>query len=106
MPGFASAENTGNIFANLLPLLVVAIGQTFVLIAGGIDLSVTSTVALIMNDLAAQGAGLLLISSEIEELIGMCDRILAMSNGEIKDCVARSDFDRERILRAALGGGE
>ena len=41
-----------------------------------------------------------------QELIGMCDRILVMSNGEIKDCVVRADYDREHILRAALGGDE
>jgi ribose transport system permease protein len=45
-PGLASAENAANIFSNLLPLLVVAMGQTVVLITGGIDLSVTSTIAL------------------------------------------------------------
>ena len=45
-PGFASAENIANIFSSMLPLLVVAMGQTVVLITGGIDLSVTSTVAL------------------------------------------------------------
>ena len=45
-PGFASAENLGNILASMLPLLVVATGQTCVLISGGIDLSVTSTIAL------------------------------------------------------------
>lgn len=45
-PGLATPENLGNIFSSMLPLLVVAIGQTVVLITGGIDLSVTSTVAL------------------------------------------------------------
>ena len=45
-PGLASSSNLGNIFSNLPPLLVVGIGQTFVLITGGIDLSVTSTIAL------------------------------------------------------------
>ncbi len=45
-PGLASAENAANIFSNLLPLLIVALGQTVVLITGGIDLSVTSTIAL------------------------------------------------------------
>jgi ribose/xylose/arabinose/galactoside ABC-type transport system permease subunit len=45
-PGLASAENASNIFSNLLPLLIVALGQTVVLITGGIDLSVTSTIAL------------------------------------------------------------
>jgi ribose/xylose/arabinose/galactoside ABC-type transport system permease subunit len=45
-PGFSSPENAINIFSNLLPLLIVALGQTVVLITGGIDLSVTSTIAL------------------------------------------------------------
>jgi ribose/xylose/arabinose/galactoside ABC-type transport system permease subunit len=45
-PGLISAHNLANILANLLPLLVVATGLTVVLIAGGIDLSVTSTIAL------------------------------------------------------------
>lgn len=44
-PGLASGENAANAFSNLLPLLVVAVGQTFVLISGGIDLSQTSIVA-------------------------------------------------------------
>lgn len=46
VPDLVSGENLGNVVSNMLPLLVVAIGQTFVLIAGGIDLSVTSIVAL------------------------------------------------------------
>ena len=45
-PGLASIANLENILSSLLPLLVLAIGQTFVLIGGGIDLSVTSIVAL------------------------------------------------------------
>jgi ribose/xylose/arabinose/galactoside ABC-type transport system permease subunit len=45
-PGFATRDNLANLIATLLPLLIVAIGQTVVLISGGIDLSVTSTIAL------------------------------------------------------------
>jgi ribose/xylose/arabinose/galactoside ABC-type transport system permease subunit len=45
-PVLISPGNLSNLLANLLPLLVVAIGQTLVLIAGGIDLSQTSTIAL------------------------------------------------------------
>ena len=55
-----------------------------------------------MDTLAAKGTGILFVSSEMEELIGMCDRILVMSNGEIQRCVARAEFDKEEILRAAL----
>ena len=45
-PGLLSAQNAGDLLANLSPLLIVALGQTIVLIACGIDLSVTSIIAL------------------------------------------------------------
>ncbi|MCX8157269.1 MAG: ABC transporter permease [Verrucomicrobiae bacterium] len=45
-PGITSAENLANLALTLLPLYVVAMGQTAVMITGGIDLSVTSTMAL------------------------------------------------------------
>lgn len=45
-PGFVSAGNLTNILSALLPLLVVALGQTIVLITGGIDLSVTAIIGL------------------------------------------------------------
>lgn len=44
--GFATFENAGNVLVAMLPLLIVASGQTIVLIAAGIDLSVTSVIAL------------------------------------------------------------
>src|SRR6185369_8582011 len=69
----------------------------------GIDIGAKSEIYQLINDLAAQGAGVLVISSEIEELIGLCDRILVMGRGEIRDELTRDEFDRERILRAALG---
>jgi ribose transport system ATP-binding protein len=69
----------------------------------GIDVGARSEIYRIIDDLAAKGAGVLLISSEIEELIGLCDRILVMAEGRIANCVERADFDRERILRSALG---
>jgi ribose/xylose/arabinose/galactoside ABC-type transport system permease subunit len=46
VPSFLSASNLGNVVSNLLPLLAVALGQTLVLVTGGIDLSVTATVGL------------------------------------------------------------
>ncbi len=45
-PGLTSSNNLSNIFSNLLPLLILATGQTIVLITGGIDLSATSVMAL------------------------------------------------------------
>jgi predicted ABC-type sugar transport system permease subunit len=45
IPRIASPQNLGNVFSNMWPLLAVAIGQTFVLIVAGIDLSQTSVMA-------------------------------------------------------------
>lgn len=44
-----------------------------------------------------------LISSELEELIGLCDRIHVMRRGEITAEFSRDSFDREALLRAAFG---
>jgi ribose/xylose/arabinose/galactoside ABC-type transport system permease subunit len=46
VPGFLSAANLGSVLSNFLPLLAVSLGQTLVLVTGGIDLSVTATIAL------------------------------------------------------------
>jgi ribose transport system ATP-binding protein len=69
----------------------------------GIDIGAKQEIYGLINDLAARGAGILLISSEIEELIGTCDQILVMSKGQIRGGVGREAFDRESILALALG---
>jgi ribose transport system ATP-binding protein len=46
-----------------------------------------------------------MISSELEELVGMCDRMLVMRRGELTAQFERMAFDRETILRAAFGQG-
>lgn len=72
----------------------------------GVDVGARSEIYPIIQQLAATGAGILFISSEIEELIGVCDRILVMQRGAITACFAREEFDREQILGAALQAGE
>ena len=71
----------------------------------GIDVGAKNEVYKIINRLAAGGAGILMISSEIEELIGMSDRIMVMAHGEIRATFERGAFDREELLRAAMWDG-
>jgi ABC-type sugar transport system ATPase subunit len=71
----------------------------------GIDVGAKHEVYSLINQLVGRGAGVLMISSEIEELIGMCDRILVMNRGRMRDEIDCLQFDRERILKAALHGG-
>jgi ribose transport system ATP-binding protein len=69
----------------------------------GVDVGAKHEIYRQINDLASRGAGVLLISSELEELLGLCDRILVMTYGEIQSVVERADFDRHKMLRSALG---
>jgi len=71
----------------------------------GVDVVAKHEIYGLMNRFVSEGGALLLISSEIEELLGMCDRILVMRNGEICDHLARPEFNSERILRSAFGAG-
>src|SRR5262249_61765295 len=68
----------------------------------GIDVGAKYEVYKIVNQLVAEGAAVLFISSEIEELIGMADRIMVMSRGEIRGFYDRADYQRETLMRAAV----
>ena len=56
-----------------------------------------------MNRLTESGAGIIMISSELPELLGMSDRILVMRGGRIQDEFDATDATQERVLSAALG---
>lgn len=77
-PGVASPENFGNIFSNMLPLLIVAVGQTIVLISGGIDLSATSIIALasVVGASVMTGDGGLLAGSALAVPAGILAMLL------------------------------
>ena len=68
----------------------------------GIDVGAKYEIYRLITGLAESGAAIFVVSSEIEELIGICDRILVMGCGEIQDELTRAEFDRERILRACF----
>jgi len=69
----------------------------------GIDVGAKAEIYGILNDLAASGIGILIVSSELPELIGQCDRILAMHHGRITAEYNRTEFHEERIMAAAMG---
>ena len=58
-----------------------------------------------MNELTAKGAAILMISSELSEIIAMSDRVLVMRDGAIEAELARGEADQETVLAAALGHG-
>ncbi|MDR0286041.1 MAG: sugar ABC transporter ATP-binding protein [Propionibacteriaceae bacterium] len=70
----------------------------------GIDVGAKYEIYKLMTDLARQGKAVLMISSEMPELIGMCDRIYVMAQGRLTAELSRPDFSQERILRYAMAG--
>ena len=68
----------------------------------GIDIGAKFEIYKIMTDLARQGRGILMISSELPELIGMCDRIYVMSAGRITGCLNPDQYSQETILKYAM----
>ncbi len=70
----------------------------------GIDVNAKSEIYKIIDQLAAEGVGILMISSELPEIIGMSDRIYVMRNGSISaELTDRKDFVQEKILSFTLG---
>lgn len=68
----------------------------------GIDVGAKSEIYGLIRQLAERGTGVLVISSEVEELLGICDRVLTMAHGEIVAEFAWPALDRAAILRAAM----
>ena len=68
----------------------------------GVDVGAKFEIYTIIGQMAKEGSGILLISSEMEELMGVCDRILVMKNGQISGEVAREEFSQENIGNLAL----
>ena len=68
----------------------------------GVDVGAKAEIYRLIAELAAQGLGVLLISSDLLEVIGMSDRILVMSRGRIAGELARPEFSEANIMRLAL----
>jgi rhamnose transport system ATP-binding protein len=71
----------------------------------GIDVGAKAEIHGLMGDLTAAGLAIVLISSEMPEVLGMCDRIGVMHGGRLVGVVSRADATAEGLLALALGPG-
>jgi rhamnose transport system ATP-binding protein len=69
----------------------------------GIDVGTKSEVHRLMSELAGQGLAVLMISSELPEVLGMADRVLVMHEGRLTAEISRDEADEESVIRAATG---
>jgi len=73
----------------------------------GIDVGAKYEIYTIINQLAAEGKGVIFISSELPEILGMCDRIYVMCEGRITGEVPRAEATQEKLMRLmTTGSGE
>jgi D-xylose transport system ATP-binding protein len=70
----------------------------------GIDVGAKFEIYKLINELAKDGVGIILISSELPEVLGMSDRILVMSEGKIKGEFLKEEATQEKIMSCATGG--
>ena len=68
----------------------------------GIDVGAKFEIYCIMNDLVAQGKSVIMISSEMPEILGMCDRVYVMNEGRIVAEMDIADASQEKIMAAIL----
>jgi ribose transport system ATP-binding protein len=70
----------------------------------GIDVGAKQEIYQLMEKLAASGAAILFVSSELEEILGLADRVLVMHEGRITGELSRAELSEERIMTLATGG--
>lgn len=68
----------------------------------GIDVGAKREIYELMGKFASQGKGIIMISSELPELIGVCDRIYVVSEGRIAGMLSREEFSQEAIMQMAV----
>ena len=72
----------------------------------GIDVGAKVEVYNLMNTLLQNGASIIMISSELPEIMGMSDRVMVMCRGEVRTVIDIDAADQEKILYFATGGGK
>ena len=69
----------------------------------GIDVGAKQEIYNLMNELVAQGKAIIMVSSDMEEILGMSDRIIVLHEGMVSGELQRSEFSQERVLQLASG---
>jgi ribose transport system ATP-binding protein len=71
----------------------------------GVDVGAKTEIYALVNKLAEDGKAVLVISSEHQELFGLCDRVLAMGQGQIRGELMPGNYSEENLLGLSMTGG-
>ena len=67
----------------------------------GVDVGAKAEIYAIMNYLVKQGLSIIMISSELPEIINMSDRVYVMANGKVSGCLSHEEVSQEKIMSLA-----
>lgn len=70
----------------------------------GVDIGAKKEIYSIINKLAAQGVAIIMVSSELPEVLGMSDNIMVVREGEVREIISYEEANQERVMTLATGG--
>ena len=70
----------------------------------GVDVGAKSEIYALMDELTLRGVGILMISSDLEEILGMSDRVLVMHQGQLAGELQRGELSEQAVMHLATGG--
>ena len=105
-PSFVSPGNLVEMFNDTAILIILALGQMMVLLTKGIDIGSKAAVHQFMSELVSQGLAVIMVSSELLEVMGMADRIIVMHEGLMVAEYRAGEATAETIVSAASGIGQ
>jgi len=71
----------------------------------GIDIANKIEIHKIMGQMVSDGGAIIMVSSELEELVGICDKVIVLHEGDFNGMFEREEFDREAMLKCMMGNG-
>ena len=69
----------------------------------GVDVGAKVEIFNVMNSLAEKGVAIIMISSEMPEVIGMCDRVICMRNGKVTGEISKNELSEEALIKNVMG---
>lgn len=70
----------------------------------GVDIGAKKEIYMIINELAAKGVAVIMVSSELPEVLGMSDRVMVVREGSVRGIISREESNQENIMTLATGG--
>ena len=70
----------------------------------GVDIGAKKEIYQVINDLASKGVAVIMVSSELPEVLGMSDRIMVVHEGKVTGIISGADADQEKVMTLATGG--